>query len=130
MGALREGVIGSHGVIEGVTLREYAEPGDDAWVAPTLADRKDHMLRVSDAVLVLPGGLGTLDELLHTLSMQKDHLGGFDSDVVLLDADGYWSEVIRALDRLDPSATPLMTVVKNVSSAISALERRRRKNRV
>ncbi|MFO8075342.1 MAG: TIGR00730 family Rossman fold protein [Egibacteraceae bacterium] len=53
-----------------------------------LRARKAAMDARADAFLVLPGGLGTLEELLETLTLRQ--LGVHDRPIVLLDPDGHW----------------------------------------
>ncbi|MEM6680583.1 MAG: TIGR00730 family Rossman fold protein, partial [Pseudomonadota bacterium] len=57
-------------------------------VTETMHERKKLMLENADAVLALPGGAGTLDELVEMLTWRQ--LGITDKPVVLLDLDGYW----------------------------------------
>ena len=54
----------------------------------SLHARKQVMLDLADAFVVLPGGFGTLDELSEVLTWAQ--LGIHTKPIVLLDIDGYW----------------------------------------
>ena len=66
----------------------------------TLGDRKVAMLDGTDRVVVLAGGLGTLDELLEALTMRQLGLLPADLDVVVLDPAGHWRDLRQQLDVL------------------------------
>ena len=62
----------------------------------TMAQRKIAMIERSNAFVVLPGGLGTLDELLEVLTLRQ--LGQHDKPTVMVDTKGYWQGFARLLD--------------------------------
>jgi len=69
--------------------REIAHPGlSDLVVVPDMQERKREMFALSDAVAVLPGGLGTLDEAFEALTLRQ--LGFFQKPIVVIDTLGYW----------------------------------------
>ena len=59
-------------------------------------ERKAEMARRADAFLVLPGGLGTLDELCEILTWSL--LGIHDKPIVLINIAGYWEAFLGMLD--------------------------------
>jgi uncharacterized protein (TIGR00730 family) len=59
-------------------------------------ERKAEMARRADAFLVLPGGLGTLDEMCEILTWAL--LGIHDKPVVLINIAGYWDRFLHLLD--------------------------------
>ena len=67
-------------------------------VEPTMAARKTTMFELSDAVVVLPGGFGTLDELFEAITLNQ--LGDMAMPVVLVDTDGFWQPLLAAVDAL------------------------------
>lgn len=91
----------------------------------TLRERKALMDAGSDAFLVLPGGIGTLEELVEILTLKQ--LGFHDRAIVVLDPDGYWAplraQIARMVDyRLAaPSLLDLWTVVEEVDAALAAI---------
>ena len=62
----------------------------------TMALRKEEMRRDTVAVLALPGGIGTLDELIETHVLKK--LGCYHGRVILLDLDGFFQPFLALLD--------------------------------
>jgi len=103
MGALADGAIAAGGRTVGVipeTLMELelAHPElTELHVVQTMHERKGLMHEVSDALVALPGGLGTFEEILEALtwSVLKYHT----KPVALLDVDDYWAPLIASLDR-------------------------------
>ena len=51
-------------------------------------ERKELLIAESDAFVVLPGGLGTLDEMLDVVTLRQ--LGYHDKPILLVDLGGYW----------------------------------------
>ena len=72
---------------------EVADTGaDELVVTDGMASRKTLMIERSDAFLVLPGGLGTLDELFEVWTTAT--LGLHAKPIVLLDADGFYAGLL------------------------------------
>jgi len=67
-------------------------------VVATMHERKSRMAELADAFAALPGGLGTLDELVEILTWQ--HLGLHGKPVALLDVDGFWGGFLAFVDGL------------------------------
>ncbi len=63
-------------------------------VTETMHERKKVMVMNADAIVVMPGGPGSLDEFFEALTWRQ--LGLHDKPIVLLDTDGYWAP-LRAL---------------------------------
>jgi cytokinin riboside 5'-monophosphate phosphoribohydrolase len=69
--------------------RELAyEPADELVVTDTLRERKAEMDAHADAFLALPGGFGTLEELLEVITLRQLRL--HDRPVVLVNVAGYY----------------------------------------
>jgi uncharacterized protein (TIGR00730 family) len=91
----------------------------------TLRERKALMDARSDAFVVLPGGIGTLEELVEILTLKQ--LGYHHRAVVVVDADGYWDPLLEQVRRMvdqrlaAPSLLSLWQVVPDVRSALAAL---------
>jgi cytokinin riboside 5'-monophosphate phosphoribohydrolase len=79
-----------HGVIPRTLVdRELAyDPADELVITETLRERKAEMDRRADAFIALPGGFGTLEELLEVLTLRQLRL--HNRPVVLVDVAGYW----------------------------------------
>jgi uncharacterized protein (TIGR00730 family) len=94
-------------------------------VAQDMFDRKDQMIARADAFVVLPGGLGTLDELLEVLTLRQ--LGYHAKPIVLVNLAGYWDLLVALIDRIidqgfaAPSARTLYRVVDSVEEVLPTL---------
>jgi uncharacterized protein (TIGR00730 family) len=81
-------------------LRDWArKDADEMVIAKDLAERKALMLAGSDAVVVMVGGLGTLDEATEILELRKHGL--HDKPVVLLNTAGFYDGLMIQLRRMD-----------------------------
>jgi len=86
------GVIPTH-------LPEQLMPGLAATVFTcNMNERKNVMLVNSDAFVVLPGGLGTLDEMFEILTLRK--LGQHAKPIRILNIDGFWNAILDGIDKL------------------------------
>lgn len=65
-------------------------------VTKSIAERKQKMSDLSDFFIVLPGGVGTLDEAFEVVT--NNWLGDFDKPVAFFDVNGYYSELFAFLD--------------------------------
>lgn len=67
---------------------------DELVVVPTMGARKEGMLAGSHRVVVLAGGLGTLDELLEAMTLRQLGLVPDDLEIVLLDPDELYAPLL------------------------------------
>lgn len=102
MGAVAHGAAAAGAPVTGVIPRFLYEreraqqaPAQELVLKDDLFDRKRYMIDEADGFLALPGGYGTLDEVLEVVSMQT--LGLLDKPCVLLDVDGSWDSLVTAL---------------------------------
>jgi uncharacterized protein (TIGR00730 family) len=75
------------------------------------------MHELSDGVVALPGGIGTLDELFETMTWRE--LGYIEKPVWLLGANGYWQPLLAILEHLaaEGFAPPeLMSLARPIDS--------------
>ena len=92
------------GSVVGVVPKKIEEMGrtspylDVCIPTEDLTDRKQLMMSESDAFIILPGGIGTLDELFSVVSMKT--LGYVDKPVILYNMKGFWDSLIACLDDL------------------------------
>lgn len=104
MGAVSQGALDAGGQVIGVIPRDMVarEWGRDdlteVHVVETMHERKALMAELSDAFLCLPGGLGTLEEIMEVWSWRQ--IGYNDDPVGFLDVDGFWTPLLHALDGL------------------------------
>ena len=98
MGAVADGALAAGGEVIGVIPqelvdRELAHGGlTELHVVGSLHERKALMAELADAFVALPGGFGTLDELMEQLTWSQ--LGLHAKPVGLLDVEGYWRPLI------------------------------------
>ena len=67
-------------------------------VTEDMHERKKVMFMNSDAVVVLPGGAGSLDEFFEVLTWAQ--IGLHQKPILLLDVDGYWQPLLRLVDHV------------------------------
>jgi uncharacterized protein (TIGR00730 family) len=77
-------------------------PGFDEHIVETLMERKSHMLFEADAAIILPGGLGTLDELFEIMEAQDIRLydapDEYIQPVIVLNTNGFFNDTKRQLE--------------------------------
>jgi uncharacterized protein (TIGR00730 family) len=102
MGAVADGALAAGGEVIGVipqslVEREVAHAGlTELRVTGTMHERKALMANLSDGVIALPGGTGTLDELFELFTWSQ--LGLHHKPIGLLDVAGYWQPLLAFLD--------------------------------
>jgi uncharacterized protein (TIGR00730 family) len=67
-------------------------------VTPDMHERKRLMFEHSDAFVALPGGVGTLEELVEQMTWQQ--LGRHSKPVLLANIDGFWEPLIALLSHM------------------------------
>jgi hypothetical protein len=95
-------------------------------ITGSMHDRKRRMFELSDGFVVLPGGLGTLDETIEILTWKQLRL--HDRPVVILDVNGYWQPLLGLMRSVigqgfaHPAIADLYTVVDDADAVLAALE--------
>ena len=100
MGVVADEIVACGGVHIGVLPRfmaVYRHPSlsETVWT-DTMAARKEKMREGTCAAVALPGGIGTLDELIETLTLAK--LDIYKGQVIALNIDGFFNPLIALLD--------------------------------
>lgn len=94
MGTVADAVLAAGGEAVGVIPeflrdRELAHQGlTELHVVDSMHVRKQMMFDLSDAFVVLPGGLGTMEEMFEMITWRQ--LGRHEKPIVLIDTNGYW----------------------------------------
>lgn len=117
------------GVIpEHLVRREVGKADLTAYVVTeTMHERKKVMFMNAHAVVVLPGGAGSLDEFFEVLTWAQ--LGLHDKPIILLNTQGYWDPLLALIDHViaqgfaDPSLRALVTVMPTVEETMKGLQR-------
>ena len=103
MKVVSDTAINCGGRVTGITLKslhefELTNPNiTETIITHSLFERKEKFLDISDAFIVLPGGVGSMDELLEV--MVSNQLGGINKPVGLLNTNGYYNSFIDWLQR-------------------------------
>jgi uncharacterized protein (TIGR00730 family) len=131
MKVLADAVHATGGQLVGVSvefLRASARPGVERMTfAKDLSERKALLLGAADAVVVMVGGMGTLDEATEVLELRKH--GRYDKPVVLLNTDGFYDGLIVQLRRMEAEnflpllLTELLHVADTPADALAHLEK-------
>jgi len=131
MGRLADGALAVGGRVVGILPRFM---GDLEWVHPrlseviwteTMAERKQRLAAEGDAMVTLPGGTGTLEELLEVLTLKR--LGLFFKPVVIVNQRGFYAPLIRLLEDcvtesfMHPRHRDMWTVVDRVDQVLPAI---------
>ena len=74
-------------------------PVDQAIYCKSLSERKDIMTSLSDVLIALPGGIGTLDEIFTVASAAT--IGYTDKIVILYNISGFWNPLISLMNHLE-----------------------------
>src|SRR5688572_16276008 len=116
------------GVIpESLQAVEIADPAaDELVVTPDMLTRKAELAKRADAFVALPGGFGTLEELLEQLTARL--LGFHDKPIVLADVDGFWQPLLALFEHLyrerfaRPESRAAYAVSTDVGGILAALD--------
>ncbi|PSR89955.1 Cytokinin riboside 5'-monophosphate phosphoribohydrolase [Actinidia chinensis var. chinensis] len=111
------------------TLMPREITGETVGEVKAVADmhqRKAEMARLSDAFIALPGGYGTLEELLEVIAWAQ--LGIHDKPVGLLNVDGYYNSLLSFIDKaveegfISPSARHIIVSALTAKELVKKLE--------
>jgi len=131
MGVIAGAVLAGGGEVTGVIpdfLMKYevGNPGvTELVVVDSMHERKRSMFDLSDGIVVLPGGLGTLDETIEIITWKQLRL--HTKPVVLVNVAGYWDTFQALVEQAigsgfaHPAVTELFTVVESVDDVLDAL---------
>jgi uncharacterized protein (TIGR00730 family) len=112
MGEISDELVECGGYHKGVIPRfmeqyVYLQLSELVWTE-TMAERKTLMREGTSAVVALPGGVGTLDELIETVALV--HLKKYDGKVAVLNHEGFYEPLRNLLDHyLETRMMPLST---------------------
>lgn len=104
MGALADAVIENGGSITGVIPSFMNDEGwghplvNDMIITTDMGDRKKNMFARADAVVALPGGIGTLEELTEAITLKQ--LGLFRGPVIILNTLNFYKSLIDFLENM------------------------------
>lgn len=103
MGCLADTILKHNGKIKGIMPKfmddvEWGHPGvSDFEYTDTMHERKAKFLHGIDGIVALPGGTGTLEELLEALTLKR--IGLFLKPIVVLNTGGYYNPLKEMLEK-------------------------------
>lgn len=134
MNALAEGALSHGGKVRGIIPRRIAdferyhkgltdmEVVDDMW------ERKQKLFHSGDAILILPGGYGTLDEAFEILYWATLNL--HKKPVIFANISGYWDAILMFLESIPDLSRSAWMSVDRIASILPTLEKiEQRKNK-
>ncbi len=131
MGAVADGALSEGGAVTGIIpdflqAREVSHMGvTDLIVTPSMHTRKHMMADMADAFIVMPGGLGTLDETMEIITWRQ--LGLHDKPILVVNVKGWADRMLAMLDGFvadgysDPGSVDLYEVMPDVAAALGRL---------
>lgn len=131
MGIVADAALAAGGSVVGI-IPEHIQSAEiehtgltELHVVDSMHTRKRMMVDRSDAFIVLPGGLGTMDETFEVLTWKQLRL--HDKPIVIVDVDGYWRPLLGLIDHMVAQGFAqhghrgLFTVVNAVDEVFDAL---------
>jgi hypothetical protein len=131
MGALSTAALAHGGKVRGVILAEfidrgYATSGHEMHSVDDMRSRKRGLDEFGDAYIALPGGFGTLEEIMEMLSFKQ--LGFHNKPIVFINTNNYFEGLLRQFERgfaeslIHEQFRSLYTVVATPQEAIAFIE--------
>ena len=103
MGALADAALDAGGKVTGVIPQFMVDNGwcreklTNLIVTPDMHTRKEKIVSLADATIALPGGVGTLEELMEIITWKQ--LGLYANPIVILNTRGYFNPLKEMLER-------------------------------
>lgn len=132
MAAVEDGALDAGGVSIGIIPQFMVDNGwlhhglTETIITPNMHERKNRMAQMADAVVALPGGTGTFEELFEIITWKM--LGLFVKPIVILNTDNYYDPLLEMLDRtadrhfMNPVFRKLWAVAKTPEEAIMLVD--------
>ena len=104
MGTVADAVMAAGGEAVGVIPKQLVDMEvahrslTELEVVGSMHERKSRMFDLADAFVALPGGFGTLEEIVEMLTWRQ--LGIGNKPCAILDTEGYWSPLVAMMDRM------------------------------
>ncbi len=104
MGIVADAVLSSGGTVHGVITESLHQRGQshagltEHEIVPALRVRKERMVELADAFIAMPGGIGTIEELMEVWTMNQ--LSEIDKPVGLLNVAGFFTAFLGFIDHM------------------------------
>jgi len=131
MGALANGALAAGGEVIGIIPRfmvevEWQHPGvGNMQVVEDMRERKHRLLTGSDAVIALPGGCGTMEELFEAITLKR--LGLYFNPIVLLNINAFYTPLQRFMEQMieqrfmNPRHRDMWSLVEHIDDVLPAI---------
>src|SRR5690242_2884086 len=131
MGAVADGALSKGGEVIGILPRfmadlEWGHPGlTHLDLVDDMRERKHRLLTGSDAVVALPGGCGTLEELFEAITLKR--LGLYFNPILLLDTAAFYQPLQAFLQQvieqkfLNPEHAQMWSLVREPEGVLPAI---------
>ena len=132
MGHLADTIIDNGGNIKGISPKfmqdiEWTHKRlNDLELVSTMHERKTKFLENIDAVVALPGGCGTLDELIEAITWKR--LGIFTKPVVIINTNGFYDPLQEMLERcvsqnfMDTRHLEMWSIVEDPTEVLTTIK--------
>lgn len=134
MGAAARGANRKNAKIYGIIPRFFEEENieaifdecDELIFTDSMRDRKQLMEDMADAFIVVPGGIGTFEELFEILTLKQ--LGRHDKPIVIYDIDNFYKEIIEAIEQaikkgfINDACLSLYDYTNNIDEVFNLIE--------
>ncbi len=132
MGRIADTAISGGGHVVGIIPKFMTEVEwqhkdlEEIHVVSDMHERKKRLLEGTDAVIALPGGSGTFEELLEAISMKR--LGLYTKPIVIMNINNYYNPLIEMLEKsikenfMSEAHRKMWTVVSDPDSIMDAIE--------
>jgi uncharacterized protein (TIGR00730 family) len=133
MGSLANGALARGGKVIGIIPRfmrevEWQHPGiEDLEIVEDMRERKHRLLTGSDAVIAMPGGCGTLEELFEAITLKR--LGLYFNPIVLLNTGGFYTPLQSFMDKviaehfMNPEHSAMWSLVQTPEDVLPEIRR-------
>ncbi len=107
MGAVADAVLASGGEVTGIIpqfliAKEASQMAltrlSETFVTQNMHERKHEMFERADAFVALPGGIGTLEEIIEVMTWAQ--LGRHEKPILIANIDGFWNPLLALLDHM------------------------------
>jgi uncharacterized protein (TIGR00730 family) len=126
MGAVANATLDAGGQVTGIIpsflskLENMLERVQELIVTDDMHERKRLMFERSDAFVALPGGIGTLEELVEQLTWQQ--LGRHQKPILIVNIDGFWEPLLALLTHMRATAFIRPTLAVEILTVNSVAE--------
>lgn len=132
MGALADGALAAGGEVIGILPRfmadlEWGHPGlTQLELVEDMRERKHRLLTGSDAVVALPGGCGTLEEVFEAITLKR--LGLYFNPIVFLNTRNFYAPLLGFMDQviderfMHPEHAGMWTHVEHPEQVLGAIK--------